>query len=85
MNVDGSFNVATFRSDGLTVRARDINLAELIADAAPTSVVANLTARGGGKDLETLDGEVELTVSPSKYKGQPLGPVELRASAKDGF
>jgi translocation and assembly module TamB len=84
MDLDGSFNVATFMSDGVTLKARDINLAELVENAATTSIVANLTARGGGKSLETLDGDVELTVSPSKFKGQPLGPVELRASAKDG-
>lgn len=84
MDLNGSFNLATFRSDGVTLRARDINLAELVENAAPTNVVANLTARGGGKSLETLDGEVELNVSPSKFKGQPLGPVELRATAKDG-
>jgi translocation and assembly module TamB len=85
MNVDGSFNIATMRSDGLTVRAQDINLAELVADTAPTSIVANLTASGGGTSLETLDGQVELTISPSKFRNQPVGPVELSASAKDGF
>ncbi|WP_224361711.1 translocation/assembly module TamB [Hyalangium versicolor] len=85
MNVDGSFNVATMRSDGVTLRARDINLAELMDNAAPTAIVANLNASGGGTSLETLDGEVDLTVSPSKFKGQPLGPVELHATAKDGF
>ncbi|WP_224244503.1 translocation/assembly module TamB domain-containing protein [Hyalangium gracile] len=85
MNVDGSFNVATMRSDGVTVRARDINLAELMENAATTSIVANLNASGGGTSLETLDGQVELNVSPSKFKGQPLGPVELKASAKDGY
>lgn len=84
MDLTGSFNVATFRSEGISLKARDINLAELVENAAPTNIVANLTARGGGKSLETLDGDVELTVSPSKFKGQPLGPVELRASAKDG-
>ncbi|HYH95441.1 translocation/assembly module TamB domain-containing protein [Hyalangium sp.] len=84
VDLDGSFNLATLRSDGVTLKARDINLAELMENAATTAIVASLTARGGGKSLETLDGEVELTVSPSKFKGQPLGPVELRASAKDG-
>jgi translocation and assembly module TamB len=84
INLDGSFNVATMRSDGVTLRAKDINLAELMEGAAPTSIVANLTARGGGKSLETLDGEVDLTVSPSKFREQPVGPVELHASAKDG-
>ncbi len=85
VNLDGSFNVATMRTDGITLRAKGINLAELMEGAAPTSIVAHLTAHGGGKSLETLDGDVELTVSPSKYREQPVGPVELRASAKNGF
>ncbi|HVG61350.1 MAG TPA: translocation/assembly module TamB domain-containing protein [Hyalangium sp.] len=84
VNLDGSFDIATLRSDGITLRARDINLAELMEHGAPTSIVANLTARGGGTSLETLDGEVDLSISPSRFKDQPLGPVELRASAKDG-
>ncbi len=84
LDLDGSFNVATMRTDGITLKARDINLAELMENGAHTSIVAHLTARGGGTSLETLDGEVELHVSPSKFKEQPLGPVELRASAKDG-
>jgi translocation and assembly module TamB len=84
LDVDGSFNLTTLRSDGLTLKARDINLAELVENGPPTSIVANLDASGGGTRLETLDGSVELNVSPSKFKGQPLGPVELKASAKDG-
>lgn len=84
VDLAGSFNLATLRTDGITLKARDINLAELMENGAPTSIVANLTARGGGTSLETLDGEVALSISPSSFKGQPLGPVELRASAKDG-
>ncbi|MFL5343807.1 MAG: translocation/assembly module TamB domain-containing protein [Hyalangium sp.] len=85
VNLDGSFNAATMRTDGVTLRAKDINLAELVEGTAPTNIVANLTAHGGGKSLETLDGDVNLSVSPSKYRGQPIGPMELHASAKDGF
>ncbi|MDY7227466.1 translocation/assembly module TamB domain-containing protein [Hyalangium rubrum] len=84
LDLDGSFNIATLRSDGLTLQARDIDLAELVENGPTTSIVASLTARGGGTSLETLDGDVELNISPSKFKQQPLGPVELRASAKDG-
>lgn len=84
LDLDGSFNLTTLRTDGISLKARDINLAELVENGPPTSIVANLTARGGGTSLETLDGEVDLNVSPSKFKQQPLGPVELRASAKDG-
>lgn len=84
LDVKGSFNLATLRSDGLTAKARDVNLEELMENGPPTSLSADLKAHGGGTSLETLDGAVDLTVSPSKFKEQPLGPVELSASAKDG-
>jgi translocation and assembly module TamB len=84
VDLDGSFNLATMRTDGVTLKAQDINLAELVENGPATSIAAKLTARGGGTRLETLDGDVELDVSPSKFHQQPLGPVELRASAKDG-
>lgn len=84
LEVDGDFNLATWRSTGLTAKARGVNLAELVENGPPTSLSADLKARGGGMSLESLDAEVDLTVSPSKFKEQPLGPVELRASAKDG-
>jgi translocation and assembly module TamB len=84
LDLDGSFNLATLRTDGITLKARDINLAELVENGPVTSIIAHLNVRGGGTRLETLDGSVELNISPSKFKEQPLGPVELRASAKDG-
>ncbi len=84
LDVDGSFHLETLRTDGITLQARDINLAELLESGPATSIVAHLTVRGGGMSLETLEGEVDFTVSPSEYRGQPLGPVELRASARNG-
>ncbi|HEX8705724.1 MAG TPA: AsmA-like C-terminal region-containing protein, partial [Myxococcaceae bacterium] len=84
MDLDGSFNLTTLRTDGITLKARDINLSELVENGPVTSIVAHLNVSGGGTSLETLDGSVELNISPSKFKEQPLGPVELRASAKDG-
>ncbi|EAU64356.1 conserved hypothetical protein [Stigmatella aurantiaca DW4/3-1] len=84
VDLDGSFNLVTMRTDGISLKAQDINLQELVENGPPTSIVASLSARGGGTSLETLDGDVELTVSPSKFREQPLGPVDLRASAKDG-
>ncbi len=84
LEVNGDFNLATWRSTGLTAKARGVNLAELMENGPPTSLSADLSARGGGMSLESLDAEVDLTVSPSKFKEQPLGPVELRASAKEG-
>lgn len=84
LEVKGDFNLATWRSTGLTAKARGVNLAELMENGPPTSLSADLSARGGGMSLESLDAAVELNVSPSRFKGQPLGPVELRTSAKEG-
>ncbi|XXF77190.1 translocation/assembly module TamB domain-containing protein [Myxococcaceae bacterium GXIMD 01537] len=84
LDVDGDFNLATWRTQGLTARARGVNLAQLMENGPVTALSADLSARGGGLSLESLEGAVELKMSPSRFKGQALGPVELRASAQDG-
>ncbi|ATB50515.1 translocation/assembly module TamB [Corallococcus macrosporus] len=82
--VKGGLDLERLRTDGLSVKARDVDLSELMAQGPRTRIAADLDAKGGGTSLETLEGEVKLTVSPSEYLGQPLGPVELEASAKEG-
>ncbi|AGC48348.1 hypothetical protein MYSTI_07076 [Myxococcus stipitatus DSM 14675] len=82
--VKGDVNLERLRTDGLIVKARGVDLSVLVDSGPKTNLSADLTAKGGGTSLETLDGEVDLSVSPSRYLGQPLGPVELKASAKDG-
>ncbi|NPC86451.1 translocation/assembly module TamB, partial [Pyxidicoccus fallax] len=84
LDVKGDFDLEQMRTSGLTAKARDVDLSKLVAEGPKTNLHADLDARGGGTSLETLDGEVDLTVSPSEYLGQPLGPVELEASAKNG-
>jgi len=84
VDVDGDLDLERLRTRGVTVKARDVDLSALVEEGPKTNLSADLTARGGGTRLETLDGEVDLTVSPSRYLGQPLGPVELRARAKEG-
>ncbi len=84
LGVKGDLDLEHLRTSGFTAKARDVDLSKLVAEGPKTNLFADLTARGGGTSLETLDGEVDLTVSPSEYQGQPLGPVELEASAKDG-
>ncbi len=82
--VNGAVDFSTMRTPGLTAKARGINLSELVENGPPTSLSMDLEARGGGSTLESLDADVALTVTPSQFKNQPLGPLELRASAKEG-
>ncbi|MCP3102267.1 translocation/assembly module TamB domain-containing protein [Myxococcus sp. K15C18031901] len=84
LDVDGDLDLEHLRTRGVTVKARDVDLSALLDEGPKTNLSADLKARGGGTRLETLDGEVDLTVSPSRLLGQPLGPVELHARAKDG-
>jgi translocation and assembly module TamB len=82
--LDGDVNLETFRTTEATVKTRGVNLAELMENGIPTNIAADLVAHGGGNSVETLDGDVALTVSPSEYRGQSVGPIEMKASAKDG-
>ncbi|MFL5354832.1 translocation/assembly module TamB domain-containing protein [Archangium sp.] len=82
--VEGSLDTAKLRTDGLTAHVRGLDLAKLLGGGPSTVLAADLSVRGGGKSLETLDGTVDLTLPPSSIDGQPLGPMELHASAKDG-
>jgi translocation and assembly module TamB len=84
LDVEGDLDLEHMRSSGFKARARDVDLSELVKEGPKTNLFADLDAKGGGTSLETLEGEVDLTVSPSEYQGQPLGPVELEASAKNG-
>ncbi|GHG94339.1 translocation/assembly module TamB domain-containing protein [Comamonas sp. JC664] len=84
LSVKGGLDLERMMTDGLAVKARDVDLSELMAQGPKTRISADLDAKGGGTSLESAEGEVKLTVSPSEYLGQPLGPVELEASAKEG-
>ncbi|GMU06870.1 translocation/assembly module TamB domain-containing protein [Corallococcus caeni] len=84
LDLTGDVNLKTYRTTETTVKARGVNLAELMEGGIPTNIAADLVAHGGGDSVDTLDGDVALTVSPSEYRGQSVGPIELKASAKDG-
>lgn len=84
LSVKGDMDLERMRTDGLSVKVRDVDLSELMSQGPKTRIAADLDAKGGGTSLESMEGEVKLTVSPSQYLGQPLGPVELEASAKEG-
>jgi len=82
--VEGSLDVARLHTEGLTARVRGVDLATLLGGGPRTELAGDLRVRGGGTRLETLEGEVDLTLAPSSIAGRPLGPVELHASAKEG-
>jgi translocation and assembly module TamB len=82
--VKGTLDVERLYTEGLTARVRGVDLSALMGGGPPTNISADLRVRGGGKSLETLDGEVDLTVPSSVIENRPLGPVELHATAKDG-
>jgi translocation and assembly module TamB len=84
IEVEGSLNLERLRTEGLTARVREMDLARLLGGGPSTTLAADLRVVGGGKSLDTLEGTVDLTVPPSLIDGQTLGPVELHASAKEG-
>jgi translocation and assembly module TamB len=69
---------------GVTVHGRDINLAELYPTAPWSSLAFELDAKGGGRDLASLEGTLNLSVPPGRFDGRPFGPVELTARAERG-
>ena len=82
--VQGALNLEQMRTDGLTARVRNLDLAKLLGGGPSSLLAADLKVTGGGKSLETLDGTVDLTMPPSPIAGRTLGPVELHGSAKNG-
>ncbi len=82
--VDGSADVKTLVSQGLTVKGSGLDLAELFGGKRHTALALQLHARGGGRSLSTLSGEATLEVPRSQVQGAVLGPVRVLASAKDG-
>jgi len=84
LQLRGTFDVKRAWSDGLTLSAHGVDLSELTPDGPSTSLHLEASARGGGKTLAGLQGEVKLYVPPSLVRGEVLGPVQLSASADRG-
>ncbi|WP_257458318.1 translocation/assembly module TamB domain-containing protein [Archangium lipolyticum] len=82
--VKGSLDMEQLRTEGLTARVRELDLAKLLGGGPSTQLAADLRVTGGGKSLETLQGTVDLTMPTSRIADRPLGPVELHASANNG-
>jgi translocation and assembly module TamB len=84
LTIDGSLDVARLTSPGVTVRARGINLRELLAAGPESSLSLEARAEGGGKSLESLDGMLDLVVPTSTMSGTSVGPIQIEARAKSG-
>ncbi|HEY8206298.1 MAG TPA: translocation/assembly module TamB domain-containing protein [Myxococcaceae bacterium] len=80
----GAIDVRKLWSEGLELSAHDVDLSELMPDGPRTSLHLEASARGGGRSLDTLVGEVKLAIPPSQVRGETLGPVQLSASADRG-
>jgi translocation and assembly module TamB len=69
---------------GLVIRGRALDLSQLVDGAPSTALAFDLAARGGGRDLATVDASLDLAVPAGRVDGQTVGPIRLRASAEPG-
>ena len=83
-DAQGALDLAKMYTDGFTAHVRDMDIAKLLGGGPSSSLAMDLSVRGGGTSLETLQGTMDLTMPPSPISGQTLGPVELHASAAQG-
>ncbi len=84
LELDGSLDISKYRSEGITVRARNVHLEELLANGPTTNIGLDLHVEGGGTGVSDARGNVELTVPVSQWNRQRLGPINLRAKADHG-
>ncbi len=84
VDVEGGLRLDTQTSPGLTVEARAVDLSELLAEMPRSDLALTLKAEGGGTSLQTANGKLSLELPASKLSGQTVGPIRLRAQAKDG-
>ncbi len=80
----GSLDVARLRSQGITLRARGINLRELVENGPESNLALDAHAEGGGHSLETLDGALEVVAPSARMRGYSVGPIEVEARARQG-
>src|SRR5262249_36162957 len=83
--VEGSLDIATLQSPGVTVRARGVNLRQLIPQGPETSLELAATAQGGGLSVEALEGNLDLVVPVGRVRAQTVGPILLEARARRGM
>jgi translocation and assembly module TamB len=87
LDARGELDLTQLRATGpgLVIGARDLDLSRLY-DGGPASQLGfTLTARGGGRDLPSLDGSLDFDLPPGRVAGQTLGPIRLSARAAGGL
>ncbi len=82
--VKGGLETDGWRSPGLRVEGRDVDLSALLVKGPPSAFSFSLVGRGGGPDMASMNGEIDLQVPEGQVSGRPAGPVRLRARARDG-
>ncbi|MEN9800450.1 MAG: hypothetical protein RL653_4147 [Pseudomonadota bacterium] len=78
-----SLDLARFRLEKLSVKGESVDLSELLAGGPTSNLSLSLEASGHG-NLDTLTGQLALDVLPGTLRKQEVGPVRVRATAKDG-
>lgn len=76
-------DLARFRLEKLAVKGESVDLSELLAGGPASDLSLSLEASGYGS-LDTLSGQLALDVLPGTLRKQEVGPVRVRATAKDG-
>jgi translocation and assembly module TamB len=69
---------------GLTIHARDLDLAQLYEGAPTSNLAFDLEARGGGPNPAALDGALDFAVPAGRLGGEPVGPLHVAAQAARG-
>ena len=69
---------------GLTVHARDLDLAQLYDGAPASNLGFDVEAHGGGSSLASLDGSLDFNLPAGELGGQTVGPFHVAARAAHG-
>jgi len=79
----GEIDLSSLRTGaaGIALHGRDIDLGELWSDAPRSGLAFDLAVHGGGRDLATLDGNLDFSLPPGHLDGHAIGPVQLSARA----
>jgi len=84
LTAQGALDVDKLTTEGFTARLRGLDLAKLLGGGPAATLAADLSVKGGGKSLDTLDGQLDFSMPASPIAGQTLGPVEMHVDAKQG-
>lgn len=81
---EGTFDLVKLRTDGFTVRARSLDLEQLIENGPKSDIELDAHAEGGGRNLASLEGTLEVVAPVFHVRSQPVGPIRMKAAAHRG-